>query len=48
MSETETFPAIVVKAIERCGGRAWVEDRMEGDHTQGAAFVVELIESKTE
>jgi PAS domain S-box-containing protein len=35
--------SIVVKATDRCGGRAWVEDRVDGDHTQGAAFVVELL-----
>lgn len=34
--------SIVVKAVERSGGRTWVEDRVSGDHTQGAAFVVEL------
>lgn len=34
--------SIVVKAVERSGGRTWVEDRVPGDHTQGAAFVVEL------
>jgi signal transduction histidine kinase len=35
--------SIVVKAVERSGGRTWVEDRIQGDHTQGAAFVVELL-----
>lgn len=34
--------SIVVKAVERSGGRTWVEDRVPGDHSQGAAFVVEL------
>lgn len=37
--------SIVLKAAERCGGRAWVEDRVQGDHTQGACFVVELVEA---
>ncbi len=35
--------SIVVKATDRCGGRAWVEDRVAGDHSKGAAFVVELL-----
>ena len=35
--------SIVVKAVERSGGRTWVEDRIPGDHTQGSAFVVELL-----
>jgi PAS domain S-box-containing protein len=35
--------SIVVKAVERSNGRTWVEDRVPGDHTQGAAFVVELM-----
>jgi PAS domain S-box-containing protein len=35
--------SIVVKAVERSNGRTWVEDRVEGDHTQGAIFVVELV-----
>jgi len=35
--------SIVVKAVERSGGRTWVEDRVQGDHTQGATFVVELL-----
>jgi PAS domain S-box-containing protein len=35
--------SIVVKAVERSGGRTWVEDRVKGDHSQGAAFVVELL-----
>jgi signal transduction histidine kinase len=35
--------SIVVKAVERSNGRTWVEDRVTGDHTQGAAFVVELL-----
>jgi len=34
--------SIVVKAVERSSGRTWVEDRVPGDHTQGAVFVVEL------
>lgn len=34
--------SIVAKATDRCGGRAWVEDRVPGDHSQGACFVVEL------
>jgi hypothetical protein len=33
----------VVKAVERSNGRTWVEDRVPGDHTQGSAFVVELM-----
>jgi len=37
--------SIVVKAVERSGGRTWVEDRVPGDHSQGAAFVVELMRS---
>jgi len=37
--------SIVAKATERCGGRAWVEDRVAGDHTQGACFVLELMEA---
>jgi len=37
--------SIVAKAAERCGGRAWVEDRVQGDHTQGACFVIELLEA---
>ena len=35
--------SIVVKAVERSSGRTWVEDRVPGDHTQGAVFVVELL-----
>lgn len=34
--------AIVRKLVDRYGGKIWVEDRVEGDHTKGARFVVEL------
>jgi signal transduction histidine kinase len=34
--------AIVRKLVDRYGGKVWVEDRVEGDHTKGARFVVEL------
>jgi PAS domain S-box-containing protein len=37
--------SIVLKAAERCGGTAWVEDRVPGDYTMGACFVVELPEA---
>jgi signal transduction histidine kinase len=39
--------SIVLKAAERCGGTAWVEDRIPGDYTMGACFVVELPEGVT-
>ena len=35
--------SIVVKAVERSNGWTWVEDRVKGDHTQGAVFVVDLL-----
>ncbi|MDH7508558.1 MAG: PAS domain S-box protein [Methanomassiliicoccales archaeon] len=34
--------AIVQRLVERYGGRVWVEDRIKGDHTKGARFVIEL------
>ena len=34
--------SLVMALAERYNGRAWVEDRVPGDHTQGARFVVEL------
>ncbi|MCU0852438.1 MAG: HAMP domain-containing histidine kinase, partial [Thermoplasmata archaeon] len=33
---------IVKTLATRYGGRVWVEDRVKGDHTQGAVFKVEL------
>jgi signal transduction histidine kinase len=33
---------LVKQIIERYEGRAWIEDRVRGDHTQGAKFVFEL------
>jgi len=39
--------SIVLKAAERCGGTAWAEDRVPGDYTMGACFVVELPEGVT-
>ena len=37
------------KLVEKYGGNIWVEDRVEGDHTKGACFVVTLplIREKT-
>jgi signal transduction histidine kinase len=34
--------SIVKTLSERFGGTVWVEDRVEGDHTRGARFVIEL------
>lgn len=34
--------AIVQRLVERYGGKVWVEDRVKGDHTKGARFVIEL------
>ncbi len=28
--------------VDSYGGRVWVEDRIKGDHTKGARFVVML------
>ena len=33
---------LVKKLVEDFNGRVWVEDRVPGDHTQGAKFVVML------
>jgi signal transduction histidine kinase len=33
---------LVKSLAESYGGRVWVEDRVPGDHTQGAKFVVML------
>jgi signal transduction histidine kinase len=33
---------IVKTLVESYGGRVWVEDRVAGDHTKGARFVVML------
>ena len=30
------------KLVEKYGGSIWVEDRVRGDHTKGACFVVTL------
>jgi signal transduction histidine kinase len=30
------------RLVEKYGGNIWVEDRVEGDHTKGACFVVTL------
>ncbi len=34
--------SIVKGIVERFGGEAWVEDRMKGDHSQGASFKIFL------
>jgi signal transduction histidine kinase len=28
--------------VDKYHGRIWVEDRVKGDHTKGAKFIVEL------
>jgi len=28
--------------VEEFGGKVWVEDRVQGDHTKGARFVILL------
>ncbi len=33
---------LVKRLVENYGGEVWVEDRIPGDHTEGARFVVEL------
>ncbi|HEX7392348.1 MAG TPA: ATP-binding protein [Thermoplasmata archaeon] len=33
---------IVKTLVRRYGGRVWVEDRVQGDHTQGAVFKLDL------
>ena len=33
---------LVKSLVESYGGRVWVEDRIAGDHTKGARFVVML------
>jgi K+-sensing histidine kinase KdpD len=33
---------LVKSLVDSYGGRVWVEDRVKGDHTQGARFVVML------
>ena len=33
---------LVKSLVESYGGRVWVEDRVQGDHTKGARFVVML------
>jgi signal transduction histidine kinase len=33
---------LVKSLVEGYGGRVWVEDRVHGDHTKGARFVVML------
>lgn len=33
---------LVDSIVENLGGRIWVENRVEGDHTQGSKFVLEL------
>jgi PAS domain S-box-containing protein len=33
---------LVRRLVEDHGGRVWVEDRVPGDHTKGARFVIEL------
>ncbi|HHT76235.1 MAG TPA: hypothetical protein GXZ80_09385, partial [Euryarchaeota archaeon] len=33
---------LVKRLVDEYGGVVWVEDRVTGDHTQGARFVVEL------
>ena len=34
--------SLVIAIAERFNGRAWIEDRVHGDHTKGARVVVEL------
>ncbi|HXZ23420.1 MAG TPA: ATP-binding protein, partial [Methanomassiliicoccales archaeon] len=34
--------AIVRALVERYRGRVWIEDRVAGDYSKGARFVVEL------
>jgi len=33
---------LVKSLVDRCGGRTWVEDRVPGDYTKGARFMVML------
>ncbi len=33
---------LVKRLVENYGGEGWVEDRIPGDHTEGARFVVLL------
>ncbi|MBD3405313.1 MAG: PAS domain S-box protein [Candidatus Lokiarchaeota archaeon] len=33
---------LVDAIVEHIGGRIWVEDRVEGDHTQGSKFILEI------
>ncbi len=33
---------LVRKLVEGYGGHVWVEDRVQGDHSQGSRFVVVL------
>jgi signal transduction histidine kinase len=37
---------LVKSLVESYGGRAWVEDRMPGDHSKGTRFVVMLPEAE--
>ncbi|HOQ26869.1 MAG TPA: ATP-binding protein [Methanomassiliicoccaceae archaeon] len=34
--------SVVAELVRRYGGQVWAEDRVPGDHTQGARFTVLL------
>ena len=38
---------VVWEIVKRLDGRVWVEDRVEGEHTRGSTFVVELPRSES-
>jgi signal transduction histidine kinase len=39
---------LVKSLVESYDGKVWVEDRVKGDHTKGAKFVVMLPATETE
>jgi signal transduction histidine kinase len=38
---------LVKSLTDRFGARIWIEDRIEGDHSKGASFVVEFIRARS-